>query len=113
MQIGNTNTQGFPTLIIHQYVVCCRQTFCPEQLWPVERSALSGAAPGAVLFWTAWAWTGHHRAADAARKARAISSLMMRSVWFMAPIPPLGKSLNLPMSDILQQLIQTPNDRGI
>ena len=33
--------------------------------------------------------------------------------WFMAPIPPLGKSLNLPMSDILQQLIQTPNDRGI
>ena len=33
--------------------------------------------------------------------------------WFMAPIPPLGKSLNLPMSDVLQQLIQTPNDRGI
>ena len=33
--------------------------------------------------------------------------------WFMAPIPPLGKSLNLPMSEILQQLIQTPNDRGI
>lgn len=33
--------------------------------------------------------------------------------WFMAPIPPLGKSLNLPMSDLLKQLIITPNDRGI
>jgi glutamate/aspartate transport system substrate-binding protein len=33
--------------------------------------------------------------------------------WFMAPIPPTGKSLNLPMSDLLKQLIVTPNDRGI
>lgn len=33
--------------------------------------------------------------------------------WFMAPIPPMGKSLNLPMSDLLKQLIVTPNDRGI
>lgn len=33
--------------------------------------------------------------------------------WFMAPIPPSGKSLNLPMSDLLKQLIVTPNDRGI
>lgn len=33
--------------------------------------------------------------------------------WFMAPIPPAGKSLNLPMSDMLKQLLLTPNDRGI
>jgi glutamate/aspartate transport system substrate-binding protein len=33
--------------------------------------------------------------------------------WFMAPIPPSGKSLNLPMSDLLKQLMVTPNDRGI
>ena len=33
--------------------------------------------------------------------------------WFMSPIPPKGKSLDLPMSDLLKQLIQTPNDRGI
>ena len=33
--------------------------------------------------------------------------------WFMTSIPPLGKSLNLPMSTLLQQLVQTPNDRGI
>ena len=33
--------------------------------------------------------------------------------WFMSPIPPQGKNLNLPMSDVLKQLVQTPNDRGI
>jgi len=33
--------------------------------------------------------------------------------WFVAPIPPMGKSLNLPMSDLLKQLMVTPNDRGI
>lgn len=33
--------------------------------------------------------------------------------WFMSPIPPGGKSMNLPMSDSLKQLILTPNDRGI
>ena len=33
--------------------------------------------------------------------------------WFVSPIPPKGKSLDLPMSDLLKQLIQTPNDRGI
>lgn len=33
--------------------------------------------------------------------------------WFVAPIPPSGKSINLPMSDLLKQLIETPNDRGV
>ncbi|WP_301102166.1 amino acid ABC transporter substrate-binding protein [Propionivibrio sp.] len=33
--------------------------------------------------------------------------------WFVAPIPPTGKSLNLPMSDLLRQLTLTPNDRGV
>ncbi len=33
--------------------------------------------------------------------------------WFLSPIPPSGKSLDLPMSDLLKQLVQTPNDRGI
>ena len=33
--------------------------------------------------------------------------------WFMAPIQPNGKSLNMPMSDLLKQLIVTPNDKGV
>jgi len=33
--------------------------------------------------------------------------------WFMSPIPPKGKSLNLPMSNVLKQLIVTPSDKGI
>ena len=33
--------------------------------------------------------------------------------WFTSPIPPRGGNLNLPMSDLLKQLIQTPNDKGI
>jgi len=33
--------------------------------------------------------------------------------WFMSPIAPSGKSLNLPMNDLLKQLIVTPNDKGI
>ena len=33
--------------------------------------------------------------------------------WFVAPIPPKGKSLNLPMSDWFKQLMLTPNDKGI
>ena len=33
--------------------------------------------------------------------------------WFVSPIPSSGKSLDLPMSDLLKQLIETPNDRGI
>jgi glutamate/aspartate transport system substrate-binding protein len=33
--------------------------------------------------------------------------------WFTLPIPPKGKSLNLPMNDLLKQLILTPNDKGI
>lgn len=33
--------------------------------------------------------------------------------WFMAPIPPNGKQLMLPMGDWLEQLVLTPNDRGI
>ena len=33
--------------------------------------------------------------------------------WFLAPIPPNGKSLNMPMSDLLKQLIVTPNDKGV
>ena len=33
--------------------------------------------------------------------------------WFLSPIPPLGKKLDMPMGDLLKQLIQTPNDRGI
>jgi len=35
------------------------------------------------------------------------------SKWFMAPIPPKGKSFNLPMSDLLKQLTITPNDKGV
>jgi len=33
--------------------------------------------------------------------------------WFMSPIPPKGRNLNLPMSDLLKQLIVTPNDSGV
>jgi glutamate/aspartate transport system substrate-binding protein len=33
--------------------------------------------------------------------------------WFMSPIPPKGKSLNLPMSNLIKQLILTPSDKGI
>lgn len=33
--------------------------------------------------------------------------------WFLSPIPPFGKALDMPMGDLLKQLIQTPNDRGI
>ena len=33
--------------------------------------------------------------------------------WFVAPIPPSGRSLELPMSELLKQLIETPNDRGV
>jgi glutamate/aspartate transport system substrate-binding protein len=33
--------------------------------------------------------------------------------WFTAPIPPRGKSLNLPMSEVLKQLIVNPSDKGI
>ena len=33
--------------------------------------------------------------------------------WFTSPIPPAGGNLNLPMGDLLKQLIVTPNDRGI
>lgn len=35
------------------------------------------------------------------------------SQWFTSPIPPKGGNLNLPMSDLLKQLILTPNDKGI
>ena len=33
--------------------------------------------------------------------------------WFTSPIPPKGGNLNLPMSDLLKQLILTPNDKGV
>ena len=33
--------------------------------------------------------------------------------WFTSPIPPKGGNFNLPMSDLLKQLILTPNDKGI
>ncbi len=33
--------------------------------------------------------------------------------WFMQPIPPSGKSLNLPMSDTLVQLLKEPNDKPV
>lgn len=33
--------------------------------------------------------------------------------WFAAPIPPAGKSFDLPMSGLLKQLLATPNDKGI
>ena len=33
--------------------------------------------------------------------------------WFMQPIPPSGKSLNLPMSDALKQLLKEPNDKPV
>ena len=32
--------------------------------------------------------------------------------WFMSPIPPKGINLNLPMSDMLKELIRNPNDEG-
>ena len=35
------------------------------------------------------------------------------SQWFVDPIPPTGRSLGLPMGDLLRQLIETPNDRGV
>lgn len=33
--------------------------------------------------------------------------------WFTSPIPPKGGNLKLPMSDLLKQLILTPNDKGV
>ncbi|QNN57975.1 transporter substrate-binding domain-containing protein [Diaphorobacter ruginosibacter] len=33
--------------------------------------------------------------------------------WFMQPIPPTNKPLNLPMSDTLKQLLQEPNDKPL
>jgi glutamate/aspartate transport system substrate-binding protein len=33
--------------------------------------------------------------------------------WFTSAIPPKGGNLNLPMGDLLKQLILTPNDKGI
>lgn len=33
--------------------------------------------------------------------------------WFLSAIPPNGRNLNLPMSDLLKQFILTPNDKGI
>ena len=33
--------------------------------------------------------------------------------WFQAPIPPKGVNLNLPMSDVLKELIKNPNDKGV
>lgn len=33
--------------------------------------------------------------------------------WFTSPIPPKGGNLNLPMGDLLKQLILTPNDKGV
>lgn len=32
--------------------------------------------------------------------------------WFMSPIPPRGVNLNLPMSELLKELIRNPNDEG-
>lgn len=32
--------------------------------------------------------------------------------WFMSPIPPKGINLNIPMSDLLKELIRNPNDEG-
>lgn len=32
--------------------------------------------------------------------------------WFMAPIPPKGINLNIPMSGLLKELIRNPNDEG-
>ena len=32
--------------------------------------------------------------------------------WFLSPIPPKGINLNLPMSDLLKELIRNPNDEG-
>jgi glutamate/aspartate transport system substrate-binding protein len=33
--------------------------------------------------------------------------------WFTSPIPPKGGNLQLPMSQLLKQLILTPNDKGV
>jgi len=33
--------------------------------------------------------------------------------WFTSPIPPAGGNLNLPMGELLKQLLVTPNDRGV
>ena len=33
--------------------------------------------------------------------------------WFQSPIPPKGVNLNLPMSDVLKELVKNPNDRGV
>ena len=33
--------------------------------------------------------------------------------WFQAPIPPKGVNLNLPISDVLKELIKNPNDKGV
>lgn len=35
------------------------------------------------------------------------------SKWFTSPIPPKGGNLNMPMDDVLKQLILTPNDKGV
>ena len=33
--------------------------------------------------------------------------------WFVQPIPPKNAPLNLPMSDLLKQLLQKPNDKPL
>ena len=33
--------------------------------------------------------------------------------WFMSPIPPKNINLQIPMSDLLRELIRNPNDAGI
>jgi glutamate/aspartate transport system substrate-binding protein len=39
--------------------------------------------------------------------------LRIYAKWFTSPIPPKGGNLNMPMGDLLKQLILTPNDQGI
>ena len=37
----------------------------------------------------------------------------MYEKWFLSPIPPKGVNLNVPMSDLLKELIRNPNDKGV
>ena len=54
------------------------------------------------------------RLVDEALRAMMASGELERTYnkWFMSPIPPKGINLNIPMSDLLKELIRNPNDEG-
>lgn len=72
-----------------------------------------GAEPIALLFRRDD--PGFKQAVDGALKTMMQSGEVARiyDKWFVQPIPPKNMSLNLPMSDMLRQLLQNPNDKPL